>query len=50
MSIKSVVSYSCIIFSIIILIISLATNYWHEYEIPDGKVCKFIYCLHNIKT
>eukprot|EP00111_Clytia_hemisphaerica_P020271 TCONS_00059742-protein len=37
MSIKTVVTYSCMIFSIIILIISLATNYWHEYEIPDGK-------------
>lgn len=40
MSIKTVASYTCAIFSVIVLILCLCTNYWIEYETVVKNVGK----------
>ena len=40
MSVKTVASYTCAIFSVIVLILCLCTNYWIEYEVIDSRVGK----------
>ena len=40
MSVKTVASYTCAIFSVVVLILCLCTNYWVEYEVIDSKVGK----------
>jgi len=37
MAIKTVCTYWCTFFTVLIIIISLATNYWHEYDIKTRK-------------
>ena len=38
MSVKTVASYTCAIFSVVVLILCLCTNYWIEYEVIDRTV------------
>ncbi len=38
MSIKTIASYTCAIFSVIVLILCLCTNYWIEYGRSDTKL------------
>ena len=38
MSVKTVASYTCAIFSVVVLILCLCTNYWIEYEVIDKTV------------
>ena len=40
MTVKTVASYTCAIFSVIVLILCLCTNYWIQYETAHTRIGK----------